>query len=197
MSDPKVDLILASASPRRQELLAQIGVCFKVQPMDIDESVHSGEAPAAYVQRMAQEKAEAGWQRLGQAAELPVLGADTAVILDQTILGKPTDQDDAVAMLLALSGRSHQVISGVAVMTEQHQLVTTVTTEVHFRTLTRAQCIRYWQTGEPADKAGGYGIQGLAATFISGIEGSYSAVVGLPLAETADMLEQVQVPVWG
>ena len=197
MPDVETDLILASASPRRQELLVQIGVRFTVQPMNIDESVQPGELPDTYVRRMALEKAQAGWQRVGQSAELPVLGADTAVILDDEILGKPENEADAVRMLLALSGREHQVISGVALVNAQTQRVQSVTTQVRFRTLTKSDCLRYWQTGEPADKAGAYGIQGFAAIFIDGIEGSYSSVVGLPLAETADMLEQVGVPVWG
>jgi len=190
------DLILASASPRRRELLTQIGVGFSVHPLDIDESVQPGETPEAYVARMAREKAEAGWQQFGQSTGLPVLGADTAVIVDQQIMGKPRDRADAIRMLQQLSGREHQVISGVALVSNQGVEVQTVATKVRFRTLSEQECQAYWETGEPADKAGGYGIQGLAAAFITGIEGSYSSVVGLPLAETAGLLQRAGVAIW-
>ncbi|WP_421869364.1 Maf family protein [Motiliproteus sp.] len=186
-------LILASASPRRRELLNQIGVLFTTDSADIDETPSSGEQPADYVERMALQKAQAVAARHPDAL---VLGSDTSVICDNAILGKPADQQQGVEMLMRLSGRSHQVITAVALVAGERQQTIRVTTDVRFRTLSAEECRRYWQTGEPADKAGGYGIQGLAAVFIERIEGSYSAVVGLPLAETAALLADVGFPIW-
>ncbi|GAA0689478.1 Maf family protein [Marinobacterium maritimum] len=187
------ELILASASPRRRELLSQIGVPFRCCPVDIDETPQPEEPAQAYVERLALEKAVA-CRQLNPAAV--VLGSDTSVVVDGRILGKPVDEADAVRMLMMLSGRRHQVMTAVAVVDEQRQRVETVTTDVAFIELDEARCRAYWRTGEPCDKAGAYGIQGLGAVLVRGIEGSYSAVVGLPLMQTAALLQQFDIPVW-
>lgn len=187
------ELILASASPRRRELLAQIGVSFRCCPVDIDETPQPEESAQAYVERLALEKAEVCRQLHPDAV---VLGSDTSVVVDGRILGKPVDEADAVRMLMLLSGRQHQVMTAVAVVDEQRQRVETVTTEVAFIELDEARCRAYWRTGEPCDKAGAYGIQGLGAVLVRGIEGSYSAVVGLPLMQAAALLQQFDIPVW-
>lgn len=195
-------VILASASPRRSELLASIGVPCQVAPMDIDETPRADESPEHYVMRMACEKAQAGFLALeGECADRLVLGADTALALEGRILGKPRDEAQAFEMLMRLSGRSHQVISGVALchrepggdMYCEAQLVES---RVTFRTITAEEVRRYWATGEPADKAGGYAIQGLGAVFVSHLEGSYSGVVGLPLHETAQLLSERGIACW-
>lgn len=188
------DLILASASPRRSELLAQIGVRFETRPVDIPEIVQPGESAEAFVRRLALEKARAGVAVT--EGRCPALGSDTAVVIDGRILGKPVNEDDAVAMLLALSGRRHQVLTGVALADGERSATKVVTTEVEFAILDEGQCRRYWATGEPRDKAGAYGIQGFGAVFVNRIEGSYSSVVGLPLAETARLLSRFGIPVW-
>lgn len=188
------DLILASASPRRLELLQQIGVRAQALPVDLDERVLPGESACDFVRRLACEKAEAGFART--EGELPALGSDTAVVLGERIMGKPVDEADAVAMLQALSGQSHQVMTAVAVTNGQRTAVDVVVTEVHFNAISPAQAHAYWESGEPCDKAGGYGIQGLGAIFVRHISGSYSAVVGLPLSETATLLSDFNVPVW-
>ncbi|MCW8887335.1 MAG: Maf-like protein [Motiliproteus sp.] len=192
-------LILASHSPRRKELLEQIGVHFSTQGADIDETVRTGETPAQYVERLAVEKAAAVRARYGESKAddgIIVLGSDTSVVCDQHILGKPDDCGHAMAMLMQLSGRKHQVMTSIALLDGERTLSQVVTTEVFFRTLSETECQKYWHTGEPADKAGAYGIQGLGAVFVEHIEGSYSAVVGLPLMETAALLPQVGIPVW-
>lgn len=188
-------IVLASASPRRAELLTQLGVTYTVAPADIDETPHDGESPADYVIRMAREKARACYQSRSCGNEL-VLGSDTSVVLGDRILGKPADADDAIAMLKLLSGRSHQVMTAVALFREQQSWHTLVTTEVHFRRLAEEEISAYVETGEPLDKAGGYGIQGKGGVFVDAIHGSYSAVVGLPLTETAGLLSDAGYPVW-
>ncbi len=188
-------LHLASASPRRRELLLQIGVPHQRVAAPIDESVLPGETPAAYVERLARAKAAAGLAALG-AADACVLGADTAVVLDGRILGKPADRADGLAMLAALSGREHEVLTAVAVADASRCLARVVRSRVHFRTLAEAEREAYWASGEPQDKAGGYAIQGLAAIFVDRLEGSYSAVVGLPLAETAELLAGFGIACW-
>jgi len=184
-------IYLASQSPRRRELLTQIGVDYRVIAADIDETRSAGETPANYVQRLAREKAAAGWAaiKLQNLPELPVLGADTAVVLDGAVLGKPGDFATAQSMLRALSGRSHQVLTGVSACRAEILHTEMSTTTVWFRALSDHEIEQYWHSGEPRDKAGAYGIQGLAAVFIERIEGSYSGVVGLPLFETARLLE--------
>ncbi len=185
-------LCLASASPRRQALLASIGVSTCVMPSDIDETPLAGESPEAYVERLAIAKAQAGVPK----TSLPVLGSDTSVVIDGQILGKPVDERDAAVMLRALSGRYHQVLTAVAVTGSQGVLSCCVTTLVKMRAISQQEVADYWLTGEPVDKAGGYAIQGLAAVFVEQIQGSHSAVVGLPLYETTRLLRQQGVPIW-
>jgi septum formation protein len=178
---------LASASPRRRELLAQLGVDCRVVPAAVDESRQPGESAARYVKRLAREKAAAARRALGGVDEL-VIGADTAVVVDDRILGKPRDGDDAQAMLMALSGRCHEVVTGVAVLGPERGEDAISRSRVCFRVLEPAEARAYWDTGEPVDKAGGYAIQGRAAMFVESLQGSYSGVVGLPLFETARLL---------
>lgn len=189
-------LFLASASPRRRELLAQIAVPCVTQIVSIDETPLPAEPAAVYVERLALEKARAGLLALGDSAEAVVLGADTAVVLDGRILGKPTDFAECREMLLSLSSRSHQVMTAVAVVGGGRESSRVVTSEVRFRALCESEIEAYWASGEPRDKAGSYGIQGLAAVFVCHVEGSYSAVVGLPLCETAEMLGQFGITCW-
>ncbi len=191
MPHPPV-LLLASASPRRRELLAQIGVTPEVWPADIDETVRSGEVPADYVLRLARGKAEAVWAASG--GRCPVLAADTSVVCGPDILGKPADKAALVAMLSRLASRSHEVLTAVALRSAAGLRTALCTSEVTFRPLKRDEIERYWDTGEPADKAGGYGIQGLGAMFVSRLQGSYSGVMGLPLYETAQLLQAAGVP---
>jgi len=185
---------LASGSPRRRELLAQIGVPFRAIGVDVDEAVLPGEPPDRYVLRLAAAKAEAGWVLSG--GEAPVLGADTAVVLDGRVLGKPADAADGIAMLSRLSGRTHQVLSAVALRWAGGAATRLCRSEVEFRALDPAECREYWQGAEPCDKAGGYAIQGLAAVFVRNLHGSYSGVVGLPIFETAELLQAAGVPRW-
>ena len=189
-------LHLASASPRRRELLAQIGVPFVTLIASIDETALPGEPAERYVERLAREKALAGLAALSDPADAVVLGADTAVVLDGRILGKPADRAECLATLVALSGREHQVLTAVALASAQRIESRVVASRVRFRPLRAGEAEAYWATGEPCDKAGSYGIQGLAAVFVSQIEGSYSAVVGLPLCETAQLLEEFGIPCW-
>lgn len=189
-------LYLASGSPRRRELLTQIGVPFIPQIVPIDENALPDESPSAYVERLAREKAQTGLAALGHPPEAVVLGADTAVVLDGRILGKPADRAEALATLTALSGREHQVLTAVALASNARVAARLVASRVWFRSLTQAEIEAYWDTGEPQDKAGSYGIQGLAAVFVSQVQGSYSAVVGLPLCETAELLAEFAIPCW-
>lgn len=191
-------IYLASSSPRRRELLHQVGVNFTVMHAEVDEAVLVDEAPLAYVCRLAQAKAEAVQARLEvEGLPLrPVLGSDTTVVLGQGILGKPANESEAVAMLLALSGQTHQVMTAVALAEEQQTRVVSSITDVTFRVISREEAQDYWRSGEPADKAGGYGIQGFGAVFVERISGSYSGVVGLPLYETANLLKQADVRLW-
>jgi len=182
----EVSLILASASPRRRELLTQLGVSFVCQPADIDESVVAGELPEDYVARLATEKAAVVFAAEG--GRLPVLAADTSVVVDTDILGKPRDHFDGLAMLARLSGRTHTVMTAICLRTASAVDCEVITTKVTFTGLDRASCEAYLATDEPWDKAGGYGIQGLGGAFVSAIEGSYSNVVGLPLCETWRLL---------
>ncbi|WP_347507411.1 Maf family protein [Pseudomonas anguilliseptica] len=189
-------LYLASGSPRRRELLTQVAVPFLTQIALVDENALPDESPIAYVERLARAKAQAGLAALSDTADAVVLGADTAVVLDGRILGKPVDRDDALATLNALSGRSHQVLTAVALVSRERLESRVVTSQVTFRALTQVEVEAYWASGEPQDKAGCYGIQGLAAVFVSQLQGSYSAVVGLPLCETAALLAEFAIPCW-
>ena len=184
---------LASVSPRRRELLAQIGVPHRVVGADIDETVGAGEAPRDYVLRMACQKALTVRER---GETLPVLAADTTVVLDNTIFGKPRDRDDGLAMLGRLSGRTHEVLTAVALANSRDVTLRLSVSTVRFRGLSSEECAAYWETGEPRDKAGGYAVQGAAAVFIESLSGSYSGVMGLPLFETGELLRAAGVPYW-
>ena len=186
-------LVLASQSPRRKELLQQIGVNSESVPADIDETPLAGELPEAYVERLAREKAEC------VAAVKPgrvVLGSDTTVVSNGKVLGKPQSFENFKSMFSALADNVHQVMTSVAVTDGSTTRSKVVITDVAFGSVSEQQLQAYWESGEPQDKAGGYGIQGLAAIFVKRIEGSYSAVVGLPLSETAELLSIYSVPVW-
>ncbi|MGB5097096.1 MAG: Maf family protein, partial [Porticoccaceae bacterium] len=174
------------ASPRRSALLAGIGVRFAVVPAHLDETPKPAERPRDYVARLALAKARAVADAIG--AVLPVLGADTTVVCEGRMLGKPAGEAEAVAMLMALSGRTHQVLTAVALVRGAAAAGVLVETAVTFRELSTAECRSYWHSGEPADKAGGYALQGMGGIFVTRIEGSYSGVVGLPVAETYKLL---------
>jgi septum formation protein len=178
-------IILASASPRRSELLKQIGISHRIMAVDIDETPFANESPLAYVERVAAEKSAACQALLND--NLPVLSADTSVICDGEIMGKPIDLEHAISMLSRLSGRSHQVYSAVSLRGDNHWQALSIS-QVKFKPLSNEEIVAYWQTGEPCDKAGAYAIQGLASTFIESITGSFSGVMGLPLYETAQLL---------
>src|SRR3979490_2746494 len=179
---------LASGSPRRRELLQQIGVSFRVVGMAVDETVLPGETPLAYVSRLAAAKAEAGWERSRDARQVPVLAADTAVVLDGRILGKPADAQDAEGMLRQLSGRTHVVLTAIALRTANGLQSRISRSEVTFRSIAADEAQAYWETGEPSDKAGAYAIQGRAAIFVADLRGSYSGGMGMPLFGPAALL---------
>jgi len=189
---------LASVSPRRHQLLKQIGVPFQVLNVAIDESVGANEGPLAYVTRLAAAKAAAGLRQSearGSPAR-PVLAADTAVVIDGEILGKPLDGEDAQRMLRLLSDRTHEVLTAVALATPKGLASRVSRSEVTFRAIGAAEVRNYWDTGEPRDKAGGYAIQGYGAAFVADLRGSYSGVMGLPLYETAEFLRSAGVSLW-
>lgn len=187
---------LASASPRRRELLQQIGVSHRVVAAAVDETALPGEEPRAYVTRLAAAKANAGWIESRDATQVPVLAADTAVALGAQILGKPSDQEQAESMLRQLSGRTHEVWTAVALRTAGGVQRKISRSEVTFRIIAAGEARAYWETGEPGDKAGAYAIQGRAAIFIADLRGSYSGVMGLPLFETAQLLSEAGVLRW-
>lgn len=187
-------IVLASASPRRRALLAQIGVAATTLPVDVDETVAAGEEAHRYVTRLAQEKARAARERVGE--ECVVIAADTAVVVDGEILGKPIDREAYLDMMRRLSGRAHEVLTAVTVSVGERLESTLSRTSVHFRPIAEGEMAAYWACGEPRDKAGGYGIQGVGGIFVTRLEGSYSGVVGLPLAETEQMLTELGVDLW-
>lgn len=189
-------LCLASASPRRRELLAQIGVPHRISPAAIDESVLAGELASDYVLRMAWDKARAVAHDVAASGGLPVLAADTTVVIDDHILGKPTSREEGIEMLLRLASRTHEVLTGVALIAPGRERAALSTSHVTFRRISRDEAERYWDTREPADKAGGYAVQGHGAVFVSALQGSYSGVMGLPLFETAELLRGAGIPVW-
>ena len=195
-------MYLASGSPRRRELLRQIGVPHQVLEVAVDEAPCPGEDPTAYVSRLAIAKAEAGRDLLdldlrGRDSLQPlVLGADTAVVLGDRIFGKPADRAEALAMLRQLSARTHRVSTAVALSAEGATTLRISHSEVTFRALREDECAAYWDSGEPRDKAGAYAVQGLAAIFIAGLSGSYSGVMGLPLFETAELLDAAGALRW-
>jgi septum formation protein len=198
-------IYLASKSPRRCELLRQLGIPFEElhlresagRPRDVVEEAEDGEPPAHYVERLARTKASVAWKRMEQRklAPHPVLGADTEVVLAGAVFGKPGGAADAQAMLARLSGRTHEVYTGVAVRIEEEVLFAMSMSRVTFRTLTTDEIARYVASGEALDKAGAYAVQGKAAAFIARLEGSYSGVMGLPLYETAGLLAKAGIPV--
>jgi septum formation protein len=183
--DSMPQLHLASSSPRRAEILRALGLDISVKGVAVDESRHEGESPLDMVLRLAGEKAAAA--DVGDS--ILVLGADTAVVIGDRALGKPRDEADAVEMLLSLAGRRHTVLTGVALKTPANMHLSHSSTDVFFREIGRDEASLYWQSGEPTDKAGAYGIQGLGGQFVEAIEGSYSGVVGLPVFETAKLLK--------
>ena len=186
-------LYLASASPRRRELLSQLGLEFEVMPSNILEQRQGGESPAEYVTRAARDKARhvASLVKTRGLPAHPVLGADTEVVLDGEIFGKPRDRGHGVEMLRRLGGRTHEVLSAVCLIHEDREHAALSVSRVTFAPLTGAEIAQYWDTGEPAGKAGAYAIQGKAAAFIARLEGSYSGVMGLPLHELAVLLKQI------
>lgn len=192
-----IPLVLASQSPRRKALLTQIGYEFSCIPADINEDIQPNESAIAYVERLAIEKAETVKQNLAREslvtennASCIVLGSDTSVVFQDKILGKPSNFDECKKQLSMLSGATHQVLTSIAAVYQDKVLSEVITTEVTFKPLTAEEIERYWATGEPQDKAGSYGIQGIAGQFVTHIAGSYSAVVGLPLFETTQLLSQ-------
>ena len=190
-------IILASASSRRQELLTQIGVRFTVCSQYIDESIRIGELANDYVSRMAQEKANSALSALcvtKDSSDTLVLAADTSVVCDATVLGKPRDEADAVDMLRRLSGREHRVLSAVTLSTQDKQRTVLSESRVRFREISIEEAQQYYRSGEPLGKAGAYAIQGYAAVFVEQLVGSYSGVMGLPLFETALLLDEFSVP---
>ena len=195
--DREIQLYLASTSPRRRELLQQLGLAYGTLKVDVDETVQEHEAARDFVMRMALQKARTGWQHEQRTQPVPVLGSDTIDMVDDEIFGKPRDKQHAQEMLMRLSGRCHQVLTAVAVKLDASEDVRVNCTEVCFRNLAAEEINAYWQTGEPRDKAGAYAIQGLAAQFIHHLHGSFSAVMGLPLYETAELLSQSGVKIPG
>ncbi|HVA55864.1 MAG TPA: Maf family protein [Gammaproteobacteria bacterium] len=181
-------IYLASQSPRRAELLRQLGVRFQVVKAHVDETPRSGEEPGTCARRLAEAKIEAALDSLGSGIVQPILAADTLVAIDGTILGKPADQSEGLAMLARLSGLSHQVLSAITLWHDGVMHTALSVSAVKFRAITAEEAVNYWQTSEPKDKAGGYAIQGRGALFIERLEGSYSGVMGLPLFETAALL---------
>ncbi|KMT63961.1 Maf family protein [Catenovulum maritimum] len=179
-------IYLASQSPRRKELLSQLNIQFDTLHAEIDETPFENEEPESHVNRLAQSKAKAGWEKSDKTR--PVLGSDTIVVLDNLILGKPKNQADAIATLLKLSGQKHQVMTSVSIVFDNKHYQEIVISQVEFAEITEKEALEYWQTGEPADKAGSYAIQGIGGQFVKHISGNYSAIVGLPLYQTKQLL---------
>jgi len=188
-------IYLASASPRRSQLLEQIGVAYRSTPVSLDESPRHRETPGELVQRLAGAKASVCWEGLDEDQVAPVLGADTVVVCGGRILGKPHDRAEGLEMLELLSGAVHDVLTAVSVRYGDHQGTVLSRSRVEFRVVPPAEQEAYWATGEPRDKAGGYAIQGLGAAFVVRLEGSYSGVMGLPLFETVSLLREVGVEI--
>ncbi len=184
------DIYLASSSPRRREILTRMGVVYAGVEQAVDEQLQADEAPEVFVIRLALEKARAGLINRPTGATAPVLGADTIVVIDDDILGKPTDQADAQAMLARLSGQTHRVLTGVAMVDEDKALTRLSLSSVTLRELSTAELSAYWASGEPIDKAGAYAIQGYGGVFVDYLEGSYSGVMGLPMTQTHDLLTE-------
>jgi len=188
-------IYLASQSPRRSELLQQMQVPFQTLSVDVDETPFENELPEDLVARLALSKALTGWNSIAERREhlAPVLGSDTIVVCRDQILGKPRNQNEFIQMFHSLSGNTHKVITAVAVVQDKKKRIIIQTSSVTFCELSEQEMVNYWNTGEPQDKAGGYGIQGIAAMFITHMEGSYSGVMGLPIYETTKLLKQFGV----
>jgi septum formation protein len=194
MAELQPQLVLASASPRRAALLAQLQLTFRVLPSELDETPHPGESADTLVKRLAVAKASTSALQTDQ--RVPTLGADTVVVCDGMLLGKPQDRTDGLAMLARLSGRSHDVHTAVALVQRAQTAVRLTISRVYFRDISLREAQAYWASGEPLDKAGGYGIQGIGGIFVRRIEGSFSAIAGLPLAETEALLHTFGVDTW-
>ncbi|WP_295798713.1 nucleoside triphosphate pyrophosphatase [uncultured Microbulbifer sp.] len=194
--NPENRLLLASASPRRAELLVQVGVPFSTAATAVEEARAPGEDPQSYVLRLAEEKARAGRALAGSAENLWSLGADTVVVAENQVLEKPRDFNDYARMMRLLAGAEHRVLTAICLTGAAATFREVAETRVRFRDLSRHQIEAYWETGEPADKAGGYGIQGMGALLVAAIEGSYSNVVGLPLETLAPLLERAGIGYW-
>lgn len=190
IASKSAQLILASASPRRRELLQQIGLAVRVQSVDIDESQTDGEPVIVFVERLAMEKAQRGFDTISNEGNLPVLGSDTIVEIAGQILGKPEDRQHAKRMLQKLSGQKHTVHTSVAIVTGEENYLQTSSSQVTFKVLDDDEIDSYLATGEADDKAGAYAIQGIAAQFVLRLDGSFSGVMGLPLYETVQLLKQ-------
>ena len=186
-----MQLILSSSSPRRADLLKQMGLDFSVSSPNVDETALQGEAPDTYVARLALSKAKAGW-----SAGAVSLGADTIVVHEGRLMGKPASAEEGAWMLRSLSAQTHQVMTGVALYDGQRSETVVVISKVSFRQITSVEAQAYWRSGEPKDKAGGYGIQGMGAVFCDKIEGSYTAIVGLPVHETENLLRSFEFDTW-
>ena len=188
-----IQVVLASGSPRRAQIMEAIGVPCRVAPQNIDESLRDGESVVNYVERLSREKAESA---LGEFCQSVIIGADTAVVLGDVILEKPKDRAAGTEMLSLLSGRRHLVFTGLTVLYSSLVITDVVTTEVSFRDISNEEMELYWKTGEPEDKAGGYGLQGIGGTFVTSIRGSYSGVLGLPVFETERALKKAGIDTW-
>ncbi len=186
-------LYLASASLRRQILLQQIGIPFQCLPIQIAEEISTGESPKHYADRLALAKAQAGWQSAERKQVCPALGADTIVVFNENILGKPRNKEDGIQMLRLLSGNTHEVLISIAIVQNDHVAIACSVSRVQFRDIASSEMEAYWNTQEPVDKAGGYAIQGTGAIFVKHIEGSYSGIMGLPLYETALLLNEFNI----
>ncbi len=188
-----IQVVLASSSPRRAQIMQSIGVPCRVAPQKIDESLRNGESVVNYVERLSREKAESA---LGEFCQSVIIGADTVVALGGLILEKPKDRAAGTEMLSLLSGRRHLVFTGLTVLYSSLVITDVVTTEVSFRDISKEEMELYWKTGEPEDKAGGYGLQGIGGTFVTSIRGSYSGVLGLPVLETERALKKAGIDTW-
>ena len=188
-----IQVVLASGSPRRAQIMEAIGVPCRVAPQKIDESLRDGESVVNYVERLSREKAESA---LGEFCQSVIIGADTVVVLGDLILEKPKDRAAGTEMLSLLSGRRQLVFTGLTVLYSSLVITDVVTTEVSFRDISKEEMELYWKTGEPEDKAGGYGLQGIGGTFVTSIRGSYSGVLGLPVFETERALKKAGIDTW-
>lgn len=188
-------LYLASTSPRRKELLQQIGLEFECLAIDVDESVVKQESPQRYVARLSKIKADAGLELCDHLPDAVVIAADTTVVIEEQIIGKPQNLEQALVIWRSLSGKKHTVLTGVTIVNHEKQQTQVVSTDVYFRELSEQEMTDYWHTGEAQDKAGGYGIQGKGVLFVEKIDGSYSNVVGLPLTQTALLLRDFGVSI--